>query len=159
MTDDEKKPPFTDILRRAGHEKFAEIFSASSRKARETYLHRHGVRAAAPTSRIQRVGAKTEARVAALFEILARDDDDEMAEELLRTWLLTKRPMLAAALDHLGISHTQGLTDSDDLKRFTKLSKREIRALVEIITPHGSRQDAALYLEYMGAEDVADALS
>ena len=35
----------TAILRGLSEEKFAEVFGASSRQARETYFHRHGIKA------------------------------------------------------------------------------------------------------------------
>ena len=154
MADEENKVPFTDVLRSVSLEKFTEIFSACSRKARETYFHRHGVRSPSKTTRLPKPGAKTEARIARLYEVLQDKEDDEMAEEILRTWLLTKRPMLAAALDHLGIEHENGLTESDEIKKFEKLGKREVKALVEKLEPHAPREDIGVYLKFMGVKDV-----
>ena len=82
-----------------------------------------------------------EARTAALFEVLREQDDDQMAEEILRTWLLQKRPMLARALDHLGIKHDNGLTDSDDLAKFEKLSVKELKNLVKALEGVAPREE------------------
>ena len=74
---------YTTILRELPPEKFAEVFASSSRQARETYFHRHGVRAS-KKKRLPRPGQKAQERTAALYELLRSEDDDEMAEEVLR---------------------------------------------------------------------------
>jgi hypothetical protein len=158
MADEKSKVPFTEILRSVSAEKFQEIFGASSRKARETYFHRHSVKASATASRLPRPGAKNEERTAKLYEVLQHDSDDEMSEEILRSWLLTKRPMLAAALDHLGIEHNSGLTESDDIKKFEGLSGGEIKALVKKLDGIAAKDEVALYLRFMGAPAVEKVL-
>jgi hypothetical protein len=90
---------------------------------------------------------------------MAVNVDDEMAEEILRTYLLSKREMLAAALDYLGIAHVDGLTDSDDVAKFTKLKVSEIKSLSLALKAHASLDDVALYLKFMGTEGVDSALS
>ena len=151
-------PEYTAILRTLSPEKFAEVLAASSRKAREVYFHRHGVRAPQSASRLPKPGAKTELRTAALYEVFKTQDDDELAEEMLRTFLLTKRAMLAKALDHLGIAHQNGLTESDDVKKFESLSQKELRALAQALEGVAPRDEVALYLKFMGAVDVDKAL-
>lgn len=154
MAEEEKKVAFTEVLLSVSPEKFAEIFSASSRKARETYFHRHGVRSTAKATRLPKPGAKTELRIARLFEVLNSEPDDEMAEEILRTWLLGKRAMLAGALDHLGIENDNGLTESDDINRFEKLSKKDVKTLLEKLAPHAAAEDVIVYLKFMGVPEV-----
>ena len=159
MADEESNIPYSDVLRGVTAEKFAEIFSASSRKARETYFHRHGVRGKGGSG-FSKPGAKTEARIAKLYDVICSGtSDDEMAEEMLRTWLLTKRTMLAAALDHLGIEHEDGLTESEDLSKFEKLSKKDIGKMIPVLEAHGNREDIAVYLKFMGVPDVDKKLS
>jgi hypothetical protein len=155
MAANESNIPYSDILRSLTVEKFAEIFSASSRKARETYFHRLGVRVAGKTGGFAKPGAKNEARIAKLFEVISGGkEDDEMAEELLRTWLLTKRSMLGAALDHLGVEHDNGLTESEDLSRFENLSKREVASLRSALETHAAPDDIVVYLKFMGVKQV-----
>lgn len=152
-------PEYSAILRTLSAEKFAEVLAASSRKARETYFHRHGVRAPTQASRLPRPGAKNEARTAELFKVLQERDDNELAEEILRSYLLTKRPLLAKALDHLGIPHQDGLTESDEVGKFEKLSAKEIRALAEVLSSLAPRDEVAVYLKFMGAPEVDAALA
>ncbi len=105
-----------------------------------------------------RPGAKNEERAAKLYDILRQETDDEMSEEILRSWLLTKRPMLAAALDHLGISHDNGLTESDDIKKFEKLSGGDIKTLVKKLEGIASKEEIAIYLRFMGTPAVEKVL-
>ncbi|MEE8410743.1 MAG: hypothetical protein V3T05_14175 [Myxococcota bacterium] len=158
MADDEPKIDFTAVVRTLSADKFAEVLAASSRKARETYFHRHGVRAPGG-GRFSKPGAKNEARTAKLYEALQSESDDEMAEEVLRTWLLTKRVMLAAALDHLGIEHNDGLTESDDLSKFEKLSARDAKSLISKLENVAPVEDVGIYLRFMGAKNVDKALA
>ncbi len=147
-------PAYTGILRTLGAEKFAEILSASPRKARETYFHRHSVRAPQRASRLPKPGAKNELRTQGLYEVLQSAEDDQMAEEILRSWLLTKRTMLAKALDHLGIAHKEGLTESDEVSKFEKLGVKELRALIAALDGVAPKDEVMIYLKFMGAPDV-----
>jgi len=151
-------PEFTAILRTVSPEKFVEILGVCSRQARETYFHRHAVRAPPEVkTRLPKPGAKNEARARALYEVLKEAEDNELAEEVLRTFFLSQRPLLAAALDHLGIAHNNGLTEGD-VTKFEKLSGRELRALVAVLRTIAAADVVALYLKFMGAKNVEDAL-
>ncbi len=151
-------PEYTVILRSLTPEKFAEVLAASPRKARETYFHRHGVRAP-QSARVPRPGAKNEARTAELFKVLQSRDDDQVAEEILRSFLLTKRALLARALDHLGIPHHDGLTESDDVAKFEKLSAGDVKKLAAELSAVAPRDEVVMYLKFMGAPDVDKALA
>lgn len=145
-------PEFTKIVRDLSADKFAEIFSASTRKARETYYHRHGIRKGKKSNRIASLSHKNEERTAHLYELLKQKEDDELVEEVLRTWLLGKRDMLGAALDHLGIEHDQGLTESDDIDgKFENMSAQEIEELIGKLNSF-PREDVEVYLRFMGAK-------
>ena len=144
-------PQYSVLIRSVTPEKFTEILGASARQAREVYFHRHNIRA--PKSRgLPKAGAKNEFRAAELLRVLRERDDEELAEEVLRTWLLTKRAMLAAALDHLNIPHDNGLTDSDDVSRIEKLPSDELKALYQSLVAQSPKDDASLYLRFMGAQ-------
>ncbi len=151
-------PEYTVILRSLSPEKFSEVLAASPRKARETYFHRHGVRAP-QSGRVPRPGAKNEARTAELYKVLQGRDDEQLSEEILRSFLLTKRALLAKALDHLGIPHKDGLTESDDVSKFEKLSARDIKSLADELAPVAPRDEVVMYLKFMGAPDVDKALA
>ncbi|MEM6730748.1 MAG: hypothetical protein AAF658_04290 [Myxococcota bacterium] len=122
-------PEYTAILRSIPKDKFHEILNASARKSRETYFARHSIKAPKGGPGFQKPGAKNEARAHALQEVLMSQADDELAEEILRVYLLGKREMLGAALDHLKIEHVDGLTDSEDVERFSTLKGKELGAM------------------------------
>lgn len=143
-------PQFTEIVRSLSPEKFLEILGASTRKAREVYFARHAIKAAAPTRGFAKPGAKNEQRAQALFEVLRTKTDDELAEEVLRSWLLTKRPLLVAALDFLKVPHSDGLTESDELSKVEKLEGRELEALIAACEKAAPRDEVIVYLRYMG---------
>ena len=150
---------YSEILRSLSAPTFERVFRASNRQAREGYLHRHGIKAPSASRGFRRTGAAQRARIEALHAALAEHEDEEMAEEILRAWLLTQRPMLVAALDHLGIPHENGLTQSD-LSRFEKLSGRQVRSLVTVLREAGAEDEAiSIYLRFMGVPDVDAALA
>jgi hypothetical protein len=144
---------YVNIVRSLSKEKFVEMLGAVPRQSREQYFMRHSIKA--PRSRgLPRAGAKNEYRMAALFEALQQHEDEELSEELLRSWLLTRRPLLCAALDHLGIEHTDGLTESDDVERIAKLKLAQLQPLLEKICEVAPRDEALIYLHFMGATEV-----
>jgi len=145
-------PAYTEILRSVSKEKCHEILNAAARKSRETYFARHGIKAPKGGSGFQKPGAKNEARAHALHAALMAGSDDELSEEILRVYLLGRREMLAAALDHLGIEHDQGLTESDDVEKFATLKGKEVEKLVTELQGTAPSEDIALYLKYMGTD-------
>ncbi|MEZ4271490.1 MAG: hypothetical protein R3C68_08685 [Myxococcota bacterium] len=148
-------PDYTQILREFTPEKFNEVVLTSARKAREVYFHRHGIRAPKSSGRIVKPGAKNEIRCAELYRVLSEKKDEELAEEILRSWLLTKREMLAAALDHLKIPHDNGLTESDDVKQFEKLKGEHLRGMIAKLNEYAPKEEVVAYLKFMGT-DVSD---
>ena len=123
----------------------------------EAYFHRHAIRAKKKGG-MPKPGAKNAERTAALYEALQDRKDEELAEEVLRTWLLTKRPLLVAALDHLGIDHEEGLTESDEVSKFEKLSMKDTKALIEACTVVADPMDISVYLRFMGVPNVDEAM-
>ena len=85
----------------------------------------------------------------------AVSDDDEqgqqLAEELLRVYLMGKRELLGAALDAIEVDHQEGLTD-DDLDGFAELSSDEAAELAEELSRDHDPLDVSLYLRFMGAD-------
>ncbi|MEL6339543.1 MAG: hypothetical protein AAFP04_02155 [Myxococcota bacterium] len=142
---------YASILRSVPASMFSDVLGASTRKSRETYFARHGIKAPKGPGFIK-PGAKNAARAESLREVLLEQDDQELAEEILRAYLLNQRPMLAAALDYLEIEHVDGLTDSDEVERFQTLNGTELKALVAKLEPVASRDDIRLYLKYMGCD-------
>lgn len=150
MSDD----PNCDLIAKLSPTMFASVFSASGRKSRESYFARHRIRAVrgkhgVPTSQDRN------ARVEKLHQQLIEVSDPELCDELLRTWLLTRRPMLAAALDHLQIAHQDGLTNSDEVERFKSLDAKQNQELRAALADAASPEEIDIYLSYMGAPSLA----
>lgn len=150
---------FTAIVRTLTVEQFNEILAASSRQAREIYFHRHSIRATQKSHHLPKPGQKNEQRAQMLYDVLKNNNDDQLCEELLRSFLLTKRSLLAKALDHLAIPHKDGLTDSDDVSKFEQLNAEQIRALVKDLTLVAPPHEICIYLKFMGAPSVDEALA
>lgn len=144
-------PDYSAIIRTVTPQKFTEILAASSRQAREVYFHRHHIKAPSSGSHFAKPGAKNEIRMARLYDIIVTAGDEELSEEILRTWLLGKRPMLAAAMDHLKIPHTDGLTDSDDVSKIATLSGKALEELITALEAFAPRDEVIVYLKFMGA--------
>ena len=152
-------PAYTQIIREMSEAKFQKSLGFLFEKLVRLTLH-------AIISRLPRreenhfaLAQKNEARVVALFAHLKTVDDDQMVEEILRTWLLSRRDILGAALDYLEIPHDNGLTESDDVDKLSSLSVDELKPLVKALSETASTDDIQIYLRFMGAENVSDALT
>ena len=146
--------PYTDLVRTLPAAKFQELFAAQGRQGRDALVRRHQLRT--PVDRgLPRAGARQQAQAALLRGRLAEVDDEEACQQLIRAWLLTRRSLLAAALDHLEIGHELGLTDSDEVHRIADLDHRQRSELVAALRAHGDEQDIAVYLGFMAAEAAA----
>ena len=66
-----------------------------------------------------------------------------MCEELVRNWLYTKRPLLKATLDHLGVKNDNGLVDEDPVF-FQELSAEKVKELVTHLTAQGHQPEHPL---------------
>lgn len=146
---------YTEIVRGFSREKFVEILGVSTRQSREAYFARHGIKAPPSGRGFTKPGAKNEARAAGLYDALMERVDEQLAEEVVRTWLLSKRTMLAAALDHLKIAHENGLTDSDDVDRFETLDAGEVKSLTSALNAVAPEDEVRAYLKYMGTKNVS----
>ena len=96
---------------------FARVLGACPRRARETLFTRFGIPKAKKTASAL-LPAKDPARIRKLQGAMTqiKPDDEEgqqLAEELIRVYLMTRRGLLGDALDAIGITHDDGLTDED----------------------------------------------
>lgn len=141
--------PASQIVRSMDQARFFAVFLESPKQVRELIFDRLQIEGAPlPKTKFPKPGAKTEARMKALFEFLQKTDDEQVADELLRNYFLKRRAILAAALDHLGIPHEDGLTN-DELDRFEKLSAAEADKLFAAVAAKSDAPDAEMYLRYM----------
>jgi hypothetical protein len=134
---------------------FARVLGACPRRARETLFTSFGI-PKAKKSASALLPAKDPARIRKLQGAMAQitpDDEQgqQLAEELVRVYLMTRRGLLGDALDAIGITHDDGLTD-EDLDAFARLEAADLSELrVELSKQHDA-VDVDLYLRFMGAE-------
>jgi len=134
---------------------FAKVLSACPRRARETLYMRFAIPKAKKKASALLPG-KDPARIRKLQVAMsaAADDDEQaqqLAEELIRVYLMTRRSLLGDALDAIGVEHDDGLTDAD-LDEFSSLDSEEASELIARLSVTHDADDVALYLRYMGAE-------
>ena len=62
--------------------------------------------------------------------------------------------LLAAAMDHLGIEHDNGLTDSDEAEKIESMSRGDLKKLIGALetVPEVEGDDVRIYLRFMGAD-------
>lgn len=151
--------PYTAILRQLTPERFTELMVPLNRQSKERYFARHGVRAPkASVTSFARPGQKNEQRCKGLHQSLQKLDDEPLAEDLLRQYLITHRAMLAAALDYLKIPHEDGLTESPELAKFANLDDGMRPKLIGHLVEQAKvrREDAELYLDFMAVASQAE---
>lgn len=139
----------TELLRDIAPEKFRDMVLESPKQVREMIFDRLDIKKK-PTSSTKFVkpGEKNEQRLRDLFQKLKEEEDDEVAEEILRNYFLKRRPLLGDALDAIGVKHDNGLTDQE-LDKFEKLSKGDAVKLLESLSKKHDPFDVKLYLRYM----------
>jgi len=149
-----------DIIRDLSPEKFADIFSVNPRSVREALFSRLGIKAQSRRIGI-RAGSKNADRVKALYDRLVTDAgklERELAGELLRNWLYTKRPLLADALDHFEIKHDNGLTEQE-IDFFEGLEREKTEALCGLLVPKHGKEMVGIYLRYLKVPDALEILA
>ncbi|MCC6807379.1 MAG: hypothetical protein IT381_08140 [Deltaproteobacteria bacterium] len=141
----------TELLRDIDPDKFRDIVLQSPKQVREMIFDRLAIKKKPTNStKFVKPGEKNEERLRELFSKLKEEEDDEVAEELLRNYFLKRRDLLADALDAIGVPHQHGLTDHE-LDKFEKLSKAEAEKLLATLSKKHDAFDAKLYLKYMKA--------
>ena len=139
----------TTLLREIPEDKFKDIFTHSPKQVRETIFDRLAIKKkAANTRKFTKPGEKNEERLRELHTRLMAEDDDEVADELLRNYFLKRRELLADALNFLEIPNDNGLTDQE-LDKFEKLSAAEAEKLVKLLNEKHDAFDVMLYLKFM----------
>lgn len=151
---------FISLVNKMTDETFAELVAASPRKIRETLFQRLGIKAKKTIG--LKVHGKLEDRTKKLHEKLkeaSTEQENRLCEELVRNWLYTKRPLLKATLDHLGIKNDNGLVDEEPTF-FQELSADKVKELVTHLTGQGfAAEHIALYLHFVKTPHVDEVIS
>src|SRR5688500_1003801 len=95
-----------ELLTQLDPDRFGEVLAASPKKFREELFRRAGIRVKSGAFTLN-TAPKNELRTQKLHTALKNGMDvgDQVAEELIRNYLYTRREMLADALDHFKIAH------------------------------------------------------
>lgn len=144
---------FTTIISNLDGDYFQDLLRACPRKPRETLFARFGIpRSKKKVSTLlpNRDPARA-AKLQAAFTQVEEDDEEgqQLAEEVIRLYLLKHRQILSEAMDHLGVSHEEGLTEED--VDFAGMKEGEREALRAALIQGHEARDVDLYLAYMDA--------
>jgi hypothetical protein len=146
---------FVSMVAGMSEDTFAEVIAASPRKIRETLFARLNIKARKQIG--LRVHGKLEDRTKKLHERLKSaqsSQEDKLCEELMRNWLYTKRPLLKATLDHLGVKNDNGLVDEDPVF-FKEMTAAKVGELVGVLKASHAPEHIRLYLAFVGVPDEA----
>jgi hypothetical protein len=134
---------------------FARLLGACPRRARETLFGRFSIpkpkkkaSALLPSKDPERI-RKLQRALSALDA--SDEDGQQVGEELIRVYLMSRRGLLNTALDAIGITHDNGLTDAD-LDIFTQMDPDDVAILQKKLATDFEPADVDLYLRFMGAE-------
>ena len=139
----------TQILRHLDAELFNEVINASPKKLREEVFRRAGIKNKGGAFALKSSG-KTEVRTKKLRALLLEGVElqSEFSEEMIRNYLYTRRPLLAEALDFLGVEHDNGLTDNE-LDFLADLPAERRTHLRDLLVRNHAPSDVDLYLAFM----------
>lgn len=139
----------SDILSKLEAEQFGEVLNASPKKFREEIFRRAGVKNKGGAFALKANG-KTEVRVKKLRAAILEGFklEDELADEVIRNYLYTRRPLLAEALDFLEVEHDEGLTDAE-LDFIQELAPERGTHLRDLLCRSHAEADVDLYMAFM----------
>ncbi len=144
---------FVSMVAGMTEDTFAEVISSSPRKIRETLFARLNIKAKKQIG--LKVHGKLEERTKKLHERLkgaSTEQENKLCEELMRNWLFTKRPLLKATLDHLGVKNDNGLVDEEPAF-FKELSADKVTDLGNVLKGEHPVEHIKLYLAFVGVPD------
>jgi hypothetical protein len=144
---------YAELLGRIDDEKMMEIYASCSRKIRNMLDGLYGKKV--KKGRMVSLKSLKDKSGQALLvrDGIVATGENQTAEELLKTWLYAKRPMLAAALDFCGIENDDGITDQE-LDALEKAEPEKLEQLVAHLTGSGyDVKDVAIYLAFLKVQN------
>ena len=144
---------YTEIIKDLTARQFYTVLMQSPRAARQSYFRRHRIKLTKDKTMLLSLSDtknNQQRLAAALWDILQTKADEPLCEEILRTYLLVQREMLSAALNHLGIAHIHGVTESREVEKIAALRGQQLQMLFTACVPHGEVWVIVLYLRFMG---------
>ena len=141
---------YIELVSRMGEATFQELITSSPRKIRETLFGRMGIKAKKKKIGI-RVHGRLEDRTKKLHIRLKdgkTEQENELCGELLRNWLFTKRPLLKATLDFLGVENDNGLIEEEP-DFFKELEEAKVKEMVAHLQKDYSDEEILVYLTFV----------
>lgn len=144
---------YAELLGRIDDAKVTEIYGSCSRKIRNMLEGMYGKKA----KKGRKVSLKSlkdkDGAALAVRDGLVAAGEHQTAEELLKTWLLTRRELLKDALDYFQIPHEDGITDAE-LDVIEKAEAEALTALVNHLTEKGhALQEVSIYLAFLKVQN------
>lgn len=138
-----------ELLAQLDTDRFGDVLNASPKKFREELFRRAGIHVKSNAFSIKSTG-KNEVRTQKMHTALKNgmEIEQQVAEELIRNYLYTRRPMLADALDYFKVPHDNGLTD-EDLAFIEKLEPEKGKELKSLLAAKHDNRDVELYFAFM----------
>lgn len=132
---------------------FRDVINASSRKIREILFARLGIKQQSKRL-LMKAQDKRDERAKLVHDRLSAGktkQEEEVCRELIRNWLMTKRPMLKSALDFLQVPNDNGLVE-EETDFFSQLSKEKAEELYFYLIKDFPKQHVKTYLLFMGVD-------
>lgn len=145
------------ILDRLSDEKVAEIYGLCPRRVRNMLEGKYGKGKVHSGRQVSlKFGKNRSQEALSVRSGIVAGNDTQMAEELIKTYLYTKRPMLKDTLDYLGLPNDNGITDGE-LDLLEKASPETLSALIAVLREKGhGLEDIAIYFAFTKVEHFAD---
>ena len=147
---------FYEILEKVDNDKILEIYGACSRKIRNMLEGIYYKKKKKGRKISLRAGQNKLAAANAVRNGIVKASDEQMAEEVLKTWLYTKRELFVAALDFFEIKHEDGITD-ESLELMEKAESALLDKMVATLqAANFATADIMIYLAFMKVENLSD---
>lgn len=147
---------YYELLEKIDDDKFLEIYSACSRKIRNMLEGIYLKKRKKGRKVSLRAGKKKVESAISVRNGIVEAQEEQMAEEIFKTWFYTKRDLLKAALDFFGIENEDGITESD-LDELEQASAEKVTELKTKLLAKGiDLKDLAIYLAFMKVENMKE---
>lgn len=145
-----------EILGKIPDEKFVEIYKACSRKIRNM-LEGQFLPKKKKGKKVSLKSIKNRDKNAlAVRDGIVKSEDDQMAAEIVKTWLYSKRELLKDALDYFEIPNEDGITQKD-LDPIEGASGETLSSLFAHLQEKGHDPlEIGLYLAFIDVQNLDD---
>ncbi len=137
-----------ELFQTLPYQTFFEILDITPKQVKEFIFHKYGVKVKSAYSISQAHETKNHKKIKKFYSMIQEGIPCSESEELIRNWLYTKRPMLKATMDFLGVKNEDGLTE-EEIDFIEKLDQKTVDNLIQLLKPNFPLVDVVLYLNFM----------